>query len=315
MSLNIPVLDISQGFSDAVFIKELTHACTEWGFFQITGHGIDPRLRQKLFKNVEDFFSLPKFQKLKLSRTQDNFWGYYDKEFTKNKIDSKEIYDIDATREQFKLECPEFAVPWPKDLPELKPAVLEWLTVVESLSLNLLGSICIALGEPSTTLNPFFLKNHTSFLRFNYYPNLVERNIEEKNDESYLGIHPHTDAGALTVLAQDTVPGLQIKKGDTWHTVIPIDEGLIVNIGDMVQIWSNDRFKAPEHRVLASDDKDRYSAPYFYNPSYETICEPLVAEPNDSKYRPVSWRDFRRGRAAGDYADKGEENHISWCMI
>ena len=110
MSLNIPVLDISQGFSDAVFIKELTHACTEWGFFQITGHGIDPGLRQKFFKNVEEFFSLPKSQKLKLSRTQENFWSYYDKEFTK-KIDSKEIYDIDANPEQLKPEHPEFAVP------------------------------------------------------------------------------------------------------------------------------------------------------------------------------------------------------------
>ena len=69
-------------------------------------------------------------QKRKLSRTQDNFWGYYDKEFTKNKIDSKEIYDIDANPEQLKLEHPEFAVPWSKDLPELKPTALEWLTLL-----------------------------------------------------------------------------------------------------------------------------------------------------------------------------------------
>ena len=69
-------------------------------------------------------------QKLKLSRTQDNFWGYYNKEFTKNKIDSKEIYDIDANPEQLKLEHPEFAVPWSKDLPELKPTALGWLTLL-----------------------------------------------------------------------------------------------------------------------------------------------------------------------------------------
>ena len=260
-------------------------------------------------------FSLCQNHKSSSSREPKIISGVTTTKNSPKKIDSKEIYDIDANPEQLKLEHPEFAVPWSKDLPELKPTVLEWLTLVESLSLNLLGSICIALGESSATLNPFFLKNHTSFLRFNYYPNLVERSIEEKNDECYLGIHSHTDAGALTVLAQDTVPGLQIKKEDTWHTVITINEGLIVNIGDMVQIWSNDRFKAPEHRVLASDDKGRYSAPYFYNPSYETICEPLVAESKDRKYRPVSWRDFRSGRAAGDYADKGEEIQISWFKI
>ena len=326
MSLNIPILDVSQGFNDATFIEELSHACEEWGFFQVTGHDIDPVLREKFFQNVEDFFQLSKTEKLILSRTEDNFWGYYDKELTKNKVDCKEIYDIDANLDVLNLERPEFPVPWPEKLPELKPTVLEWLKHVESLSQNLLGSICTALGESSATLNPFFLMNHTSFLRFNYYPAIAHRSadvpgkeinkkIGKDESEEPLGIHPHTDAGALTVLAQDDVPGLQVKKGDTWHTVLPTDGGFIINIGDMIQVWSNDRFKAPEHRVLASGAKARYSTPYFYNPSYETVCKPLVASAVDSKYRPVSWREFRSGRAAGDYADQGEEIQISWFKI
>jgi isopenicillin N synthase-like dioxygenase len=322
MSLNIPILDVSQGFSDAAFIEKLSHACEEWGFFQVTGHGIDPALRNKFFQNVEDFFLLPKSEKMHLSRTENNFWGYYDKELTKNKVDSKEIYDIDANLDELNLQRPEFPVPWPDNLLELKPTVLQWLAEVESLSQNLLGSICTALGESSATLNPFFLKNHTSFLRFNYYPDAVHRSADEpekENEQEHsaepLGIHPHTDAGALTVLAQDDVPGLQVKKGDTWHTVMPTDGGFIINIGDMVQVWSNDRFKAPEHRVLASGEKARFSTPYFYNPSYETVCKPLVAKADESKYRPISWREFRSGRAAGDYADQGEEIQISWFRI
>ncbi len=83
----------------------------------------------------------------------------------------------------------------------------------------------------------------------------------------------------------------------------------------MVQVWSNDRFKAPEHRVLASGEKARYSAPYFYNPSYATVCTPLVAQQEDCRYKPISWREFRSGRAAGDYADIGEETQISWYRI
>ena len=181
------------------------------------------------------------------------------------------------------------------------------------LGLGLLGSICIALGESSATLNPFFLKNHTSFLRFNYYPSISER--FPLNSVEEFGIHPHTDAGALTVLAQDDVPGLQIRKDDTWHTVVPAEDSFIINIGDMLQVWSNDRYKAPEHRVLASGKRARYSVPFFYNPSYETVCTPLVAQSEDSHYKAISWREFRSGRAAGDYADLGEEIQISWYRI
>ncbi|NKB33988.1 MAG: hypothetical protein GKR91_12905 [Pseudomonadales bacterium] len=319
MPLNIPVLDVSPGFDDETFIEELAAACEEWGFFQITGHGIDTILRERFFTGIEDFFALPKQSKLALTRTEKNFWGYYDKELTRNKVDAKEIYDIDGNVDNLSSEHQEFPVPWTHELPELKPTVLDWLQQVEQLSLNLLGSICIALGESSATLNPFFLKNHTSFLRFNYYPSVKERSaeqIESENSESdELGLHPHTDAGALTVLAQDDVPGLQVRKEDTWHTVVPAEDGFIINIGDMVQVWSNDRFKAPEHRVLASGAQARYSAPYFYNPSYETVCTPLVAQTEKSHYRPISWREFRSGRAAGDYVDQGEEIQISWFRI
>ncbi|MDD9959868.1 MAG: hypothetical protein OXU66_13155 [Gammaproteobacteria bacterium] len=324
MSLNIPVLNVSRGFDNPEFIEELSHACEDWGFFQLTGHGIDQGLREKFFQAQKDFFALSKESKLALSRNEENFWGYYDKELTKNKVDAKEIYDIDANLDNLNRERPELPVPWTAELPALQPIVLEWLAEVEQLSLNLLGSICLALGESSATLNPFFLKNHTSFLRFNYYPSVSERRAEpgdslESNASQFafdeLGIHPHTDAGALTVLAQDEVPGLQVNKDDTWHIVIPAKDGFIINIGYMVQVWSNDRFKAPEHRVLASGEKARYSAPYFYNPSYETICTPLVAHQEDSHYKPISWREFRSGRAAGDYADIGEEIQISWYRI
>ena len=79
-----------------------------------------------------------------------------------------------------------------------------------------------------------------------------------------------------------------------------------------MQVWSNDRFKAPLHRVLASVDQARLSAPYFFNPSYETICAPLVKADERSHYRPIHWDEFRYGRAAGDYQDRGEEIQISW---
>jgi isopenicillin N synthase-like dioxygenase len=88
---------------------------------------------------------------------------------------------------------------------------------------------------------------------------------------------------------------------------------LSVNLADMLQVWSNDRYRSPLHRVIVHRDRERVSAPFFLYPSYETICEPLTgtlgarAKP---RFRPISWARFRDQRSAGDYADYGAEIQI-----
>lgn len=315
MTLNIPSIDISEGLHTPGVIDQLNDACENWGFFQLFGHGVDPALRQEFFMAMATFFDMPHAIKRQLSRTEKNYWGYYDRELTKNQIDAKEIYDINANLAHHAGGDPEEQVPWPVELPEFKPMIINWLKVMESLCQDLLRALCLALGKPPDTLSPYFIENHTSFLRLNYYPPESERETVTDISIGDLGIHPHTDAGALTVLAHDEVPGLQVAKDGDWYTVLPDQDSLIINIGDMIQVWSNDRYQAPEHRVLASTDCARFSAPYFYNPSYETICTPLVNNEALRKYRPVSWREFRNGRAAGDYADVGEEIQIDRYRI
>ena len=88
---------------------------------------------------------------------------------------------------------------------------------------------------------------------------------------------------------------------------------LIINIGDVIQVWSNDRYRAPLHRVLANTTQSRYSAPFFLNPGYDTVYAPLAGALDGARprYRPINWGEFRAGRAAGDYADLGEEIQIS----
>lgn len=308
MTLQIPTIDMSQGLDHPHVVQQLARACTDWGFFQLQGHGVNPELRQQLFAAMTAFFALPRPERLALSRTETNFWGYYDRELTKNRVDSKEIFDIDGNLDN--LASPSQAVPWPASQPEMREVVEKWLGQCEALGQSLLAGICLALEESPATLNPFFYSGHTSFLRYNHYP---ATRINAGTDT--LGIHPHTDAGALTVLAQDRVPGLQVRKGASWHTVIPATDSFIINIGDMLQVWSNDRFQAPEHRVLASGDKARLSAAYFYNPSYETICQPLVNDGQQAHYQPIRWGEFRFGRAAGDYANLGEEIQIAHYRV
>lgn len=76
-----------------------------------------------------------------------------------------------------------------------------------------------------------------------------------------------------------------------------------------MQVWSNDRYRAPVHRVLASSEQARYSAPFFFNPRYNCDYRPLGDE--TPVYRSINWGEFRAGRAAGDYANLGDENQIS----
>ncbi|MEO5493329.1 MAG: 2OG-Fe(II) oxygenase family protein [Sphingomonas sp.] len=129
-----------------------------------------------------------------------------------------------------------------------------------------------------------------------------------------LGVHHHTDAGAVTVLLQDGVSGLQVYRDGAWYGVSPIDGAFVINIGDMVQVWSNDLYRAPLHRVRAMDAADRYSIPYFYNPAYHAEVAPLASAQDRSgaaHYSAIAWGAYRRRRADGDFADYGAEVQIS----
>jgi len=124
----------------------------------------------------------------------------------------------------------------------------------------------------------------------------------------------HTDAGALTLLLQDEHSGLEVWHDGQWHRIPPLDGALVVNIGDIVQVWSNDRYRAALHRVVVNPDADRMSAPYFFNPAWTAHYAPLpslTSATDPARYRPISWREFRERRADGDYADYGAEVQIS----
>uniref|UniRef100_A0A6T9D389 Fe2OG dioxygenase domain-containing protein n=1 Tax=Haptolina ericina TaxID=156174 RepID=A0A6T9D389_9EUKA len=169
------------------------------------------------------------------------------------------------------------------------------------------------LGMPADYFDDALREVHTSYLRLNYYP-------PNPDPGNTLGISPHRDAGFLTVLWQDpnchslqvqrpAPPGSSLRyEGDPegWTTVIPEEGGLTINTGDMAQIWSNNRYHAPLHRVLTNATLRRYSAPFFYNPGYRTRVAPLPSLGKPA-FSPCSWGYFRAQRFAGDFADFGAE--------
>jgi isopenicillin N synthase-like dioxygenase len=302
---NVPVIDIAELDSPAS-LAAIDRACRDWGFFQVTGHGIEPALLRNIFEVSREFFAQPAEEKQRIRRDADNPWGYYDKELTKNQQDWKEIYDFGPANGY--LLKPR----WPSGQLRLRfePIVRAYYANCRTLALRLLSAMASNLGVNASYLARGFADAHTSFLRLNYYPQCTF----VASAERLFGVGEHTDAGALTLLLQDDQPGLEVCRDGQWHLVEPTPGALVINVGDMTQVWSNDRYRAAVHRVVTNPSGDRYSVPFFLSPSYETTYAPLpttITPERPARYRPIQWREFRTLRAAGDYADIGEEVQIT----
>lgn len=310
----VPVLDLATT-DRAALRRTIDEACREWGFFQVVHHGISPELIAGTHEQMRALFALPAEEKAAIRRTAENAWGWNDQELTKNQRDWKQIFDVGPAIKVGPLagNRPQ----WPAGLPRFRPVMEAFAQACERVARVLLATISENLGMPPDHLDAAFPAHHTSFLRLNYYPECADPAASDSGlfpRHGHLGIQHHTDSGALTVLLQDDQPGLQVWRDETWHLVEPRPDALVINIGDVVQVWSNDRYRAPLHRVLASDRAERYSAPYFFNPARETVYAPLpstVGEGNPARYRSIRWEEFRAARAAGDYADIGEEVQIA----
>jgi len=302
-------------------IEEIKLACTEWGFFQATHHGIPQSIIDAFDKESKKFFNLSLSTKSPIKRTADNSRGWFDDEFTKQIKDWKECIDIGQpgwSKVDGKNQWPN-----PAAAPQFRPAMENYYHHCWILSRALLRACAVGLGM---TPNHFDqeAEPHTSYLRLNYYPQCDKKiapsthgfNEPDPNIEGNLGINKHCDAGCLTILRQyhDEPASLQVYRNETWHRVVPIENALTINIGDMMQVWSNGLYKAPLHRVLADKTRERYSAPFFYNPSYDTKVTP-VRSAGQPLYYPLSWSEFRRRRFEGDFGDYSADVQISDWLI
>lgn len=311
----VPVVDVSNLEEDAEALARLDAACRDFGFFYVQGHGIDSELQQAVLEQTQAFFAQPSAEKQRVLRSDTNVWGFYDRELTKNVRDWKEIFDVGPPESQGPVAGAE--PQWPARLPAFEGTMQRFIDASRALAHRLIAGIGKNLGASPQELRAAFLPVDSSFLRLNYYPVCEDPAPADAPTwpvSGHLGIHHHTDAGALTVLLQDDQPGLQTYHDDAWHLIEPLPGSLVINIGDIVQVWSNDTYRAPVHRVIASSDIPRYSIPFFFNPSYATDYAPLpsvVAANGRPLYQPINWGEFRAARAAGDYADYGAEIQIS----
>ncbi|XP_068655628.1 protein LATERAL BRANCHING OXIDOREDUCTASE 1-like [Aristolochia californica] len=294
-------------------VEEIESASRDWGFFQVINHGVPVELRQKLEEACKEFFALPLEEKRKVRRDESNPLGYYDTEHTKNVRDWKEVFDftvqdptvLPSETEDGNEELQSLKNQWPEYPSELRKVSIEYARGVEKLVYKLLELLSLSLGLPADRLNGFF-KDQTSFIRFNHYPPCPIPDLA-------LGVGRHKDAGALTVLYQDEVGGLEVKrKADgEWIRVKPIPDTYVVNVGDIIQVWSNEKYESVEHRVVVNSEKERFSIPYFFNPAHYVMVKPLdelVDEQKPPKYREYNWGNFFKTRKNSNFKKLDVEN-------
>jgi isopenicillin N synthase-like dioxygenase len=301
--LSLPVIDLSavrHGVPGARTrtAQLLDQACRAHGFFYVTGHGVSPTLREALFDQSKSFFDLPLDVKTRWHIDQSGICRGYDPVGWQ----SLELGKPADLKESFYLGVdrgPDDAlvmagVPnqgpnqWPDELlvPGFRAITNAYAQAMASLGRQILSLLAESLNLPASYFEAF-LTDPMPVLRLLHYPP-AERVLQD----GQVGSGAHTDWGSVTLLAQDDMGGLQVKLGDVWVDAPPVPDSFVVNLGDMMQRWSNERWRSNLHRVLPqAPGCNRYSVAYFYDIDYHAVVSALPGcfdASNPPKYAPIS---------------------------
>ena len=282
----LPILDLTRLDGDGAekerFLTEIRQAVRELGFFYLTGHGVENDLTQGVVAASRRFFELPAPAKLEIEMVNSpHFRGYTRPgwERTAGQRDWREQIDIGAERPALptnsglpawsRLQGPN---QWPTTLPELRPILNHYQTVMSGVANRLLRAFAAALGQAETVFDPIFQPDPHELLKVIRYPG-------REDTESEQGVGSHKDSGCITVLLQDVQAGLQVKYEDDWIDVPPMPGTFVVNLGEMLEMASNGYLKATVHRVLTPPaGKDRLSVAFFLDASLSATV-PLLDLP------------------------------------
>jgi isopenicillin N synthase-like dioxygenase len=191
---------------------------------------------------------------------------------------------------------------WLVSLPKFKKMMSTHWDLMLNLGAIITEGLALSLGLEKNFFQSFTSKSHNS-MRILYYPP-YEQELEENAGD---GIGAHIDYGFLTILYQDDIGGLEVKNAaNEWIKAPHIPGTFIINIGHMMQRWTNDFYKATPHRVISSGNKSRYSFPFFFEPNFETVIAPLdrfCDTNNPPHYEPFHFGKYLVGKFTTSYAE------------
>lgn len=266
------------------------HACRDFGFFYLTGHGVSPMLQARLEALSRAFFAFPTAAKMQIGMTHGGrAWrGYFPvgDELTSGQPDWKEgVYfgaELDTDDERVRAGTPlHGANLFPAEPAELREVVLEYLADMTRLGHQLMAGIALSLGLPES----YFAERYTGdplvlFRIFNY---------PAQADARGWGVGEHTDYGLLTMLKQDDAGGLQVKVRGQWIDAPPVPDAFVCNIGDMLDRLTGGLYRSTPHRVRNLSGRDRLSFPFFFDPNFNAQIAPLALDQAVRDDRAERW--------------------------
>ncbi|MEL7156059.1 MAG: 2OG-Fe(II) oxygenase family protein [Actinomycetota bacterium] len=296
---SLPVVDLSghlAGDHDATAVAaaQVCRALEELGFLSIVGHGVP-------WAQVLDIYGwAERYHRLPIEAKTDHPMGPATMGYLP--LGGAQTGDLPALNAAFFMGRPgskRNRFPVEGRLPGFADAVTDYYRVMDALGHQLLPLYAVAAGMPPDHFERYF-QPALATLRMTHYPELPAA-------DGQWSIDPHADAGFMTMLPSNPVAGLEIQDVDgSWFAVEQEPESFVVNAGDMLRRWTNDRFRSTRHRARNDTSGDRYAIPFFFDPRVDTIIEPLptcVDDEHPSRYPPLRYGDhltsfMNRGYAA-----------------
>ncbi|XP_073064315.1 gibberellin 20-oxidase-like protein [Primulina eburnea] len=304
MSIQLPVFDISQPLS-STSLSALSLACKEWGFFHITNHGISKELYTKLRFLSSQIFNLPLEVKQKAGPSSDirTYTPHFIASpfFESLRVSGPDFFGSAQVSSEALLNQPDS---------EFCEILTEYGSRMTFLSETILEMVIKSLGSDLDTKFLSEFKSCHGYLRINNYspPNCTEEQETE-------GLGMHTDMSCITIVYQDDHGGLQVRsKEGKWMDINPHRDTLVVNIGDLMEAWSNGKFRSSEHRVILKQNVRRFSIAFFWCFEDEkTISAPheIVGEGNLRLYKPFLCTDYLRFR---ENNEKGKFEKVGFTV-
>ncbi|XP_059669683.1 protein SRG1-like [Cornus florida] len=304
VSSEIPIINFSMlANGDENERKRLDSACKEWGFFQITNHGVTDKVLHKMKAAVTVFFDLLLIEKKKYAMATNCLQGYGQGYVVSDqqKLDWNDLIFLLTLPTKFRN-----MKHWPTTIAGFKEAIEEYSTEMQIVTNKIFANLSLLMGMERESLKEYHGEMKQA-MRLNYYPTCSRPDL-------VMGVSPHLDASSITLLLQDNeTTGLQIKHKGGWVPVKPIPNAIVVNIGDAMEAWSNGMYKSIEHRAVTNEKVARISVATFVLPNDEVEIGPLEAVVNDYHprlYKTVKYVDYVRYTLARKMDGKAHTHYL-----
>jgi isopenicillin N synthase-like dioxygenase len=301
-----PVINLGE----AQAASRIARACAHTGFVVVTNHGVEGAVIDTAWAAAKRFFDLDPADKMAVAMPYPGYpYGYAPLrgERLAASLGAETPPDLKETFSMGPIDVPTHVAvggaadpaeafvyeptPWPPALPEFQPAMKSYYTAMAAFVARIMTVFAEALELPSNFFDSR-IDRHTSALRVLNYPA-----VTEPPQPGQLRAGAHTDYGTVTVLRADDAPGgLEVLVADHWTAVPLVSDSLIINLGDAMARWTNDRWRSTLHRVvtpaasLAATSR-RQSIAFFHNADWDAVIECIpscLAAGESPRYAPVT---------------------------